>query len=374
MEVTRREPAGAPSALHERVLQFCGLLRRMGFGVTPGRIVDVFRALDCVRIATRDEFRLALRTNLVSSHEEEGLFDRVFETFWDGQPETEVVRRELDLEPRPDDQQEEIPDEPPDVLGSPKQWSRDDVSRDKTLIAHWWGESPEMRRLLRELVASLATRPSRRRRPALRGARLDLRRTLRRNVRYGMDVVELARTERKVRKTRIVLLCDVSGSMDTYNPFLLQLMFGVQKGLKNSRTVVFSTRATEVTRLLRHQSVTETLARIGAGARHWSGGTDIGAALAAVNRAVVREGPASSTVAIIVSDGYDQGDANRVRAEMQALRRRARVVVWINPLLGTEGYAPIAQGMRAALPYIDHFLPAHDLPSLRALCRKLAKI
>lgn len=360
--------------LHERVLAFCRLLRRLGLGVTPGRIIDVFRALDYVRIATPDEFRLTLRTNLVSSHDEETLFDRVFATFWDGTAETEVVARELELEPRPDDDQEEIPEEPPDVLGSPRQWSRDDVNRDKTLIGQWAGESPEMRRVLRELLTSLATRPSRRRRPARRGSRIDLRRTLRRNLRYGMDVVELAHTERKIRKTRLVLLCDVSGSMDTYNPFLLQLMFGVQKGLKNSRTIVFSTRATEVTRMLRHQSVSATLARIGAEARHWSGGTDIGAALAEVNRRVVRDGPASSTVAIVVSDGYDQGDPAAVRREMRALRRRARVVVWINPLLGSEGYAPVAQGMRAALPHVDHFLPAHDMSSLRAMCRQLAKV
>ena len=375
MEVTAtHEPGGPPGALHDRVIEFCRLLRRIGLGVTSGRIIDVFRALDHVQICHRDEFRLALRTNLVSSHDEELLFDRIFETFWDGAPEVEMVARELNLEPRPDDRHEEVPDEPPDLLGSPRQYSRDEVSRDKALVGQWAGESPEMRRLLHELLTNLATRPSRRRRPARNGKRIDLRRTLRRNVRHGMDIVDLARTDRKVRKTRIVLLCDVSGSMDTYNPFLLQLMFGVQKGLKNSRTVVFSTRATEITRMLRHQSVTHTLAGIGQGARHWSGGTDIGAALAQVNREVLRDGSASSTVAIVISDGYDQGDPRVVRREMQALHRRARVVVWINPLLGTEGYAPIAQGMRAALPYVDHFLPAHDVTSLRALCRTLARV
>jgi uncharacterized protein len=374
VEVTAAyEPAGPP-ALHERVLAFCRMLRRLDFGVTSGRIIDVFRALDHVRIGHRDEFRLALRTNLVSSHDEEALFDRVFETFWEGAPQVELVSRELDLEPRPDDAHDEIPDEPPDVVGSPQQYSRDEVSRDKVLVGQWAGESPEMHRLLRELLTTLATRPSRRRTPARNGARIDLRRTFRRNVRHGMDIVELARTDRKVRKTRLVLVCDVSGSMDSYNPFLLQLMFGVQKGLKNSRTVVFSTRATEITRLLRHQSVTQTLASIGQGARHWSGGTDIGTALAQVNREVLQEGVASSTVAIIISDGYDQGDPAAVRREMRALKRRARVVVWINPLLGTEGYLPIAQGMRAALPHVDHFLPAHDVASLRSLCRTLVHV
>jgi uncharacterized protein with von Willebrand factor type A (vWA) domain len=375
VEVTARPaPAGRPAALHERVLAFCGLLRRMGFGVTSGRIIDAFRALDRVSVQRRDEFRLALRTNLVSSRDEELLFDRVFESFWDGAPDVEMAARELNLEPRSDDRNEEIPDEPPDVLGSPRRYSRDELRRRKALLGQWPGESPEMRRLLRDLLASLATRPSRRRRPARNGARIDLRRTLRRNVRHGLDVVDLARTDRKVRKTRLVLVCDVSGSMDTYNPFLLQLMFGVQKGLKNSRTIVFSTRSTEITRMLRHQSVAHTLAGIGQTAQHWSGGTDIGAALAQVNREVLRDGSASSTVAVVISDGYDQGDPAVVRREMEALRRRTRVVVWINPLLGTEGYAPIAQGMRAALPYIDHFLPAHDLTSLRGLCRALVRV
>src|SRR5262249_19249247 len=214
-------PAGRPAALHERVLTFCRLLRRMGFGVTSGRIIDAFRALDRVSVQRRDEFRLALRTNLVSSRDEELLFDRVFETFWDGAPDVELVARELNLEPRSDDRNEEIPDEPPDLLGSPRQYSRDELRRQKALLGQWPGESREMRRLLRALLASLAPRPSRRRRPARNGARIDLRRTLRRNVRHGMDVVDLARTDRKVRKTRLVLVCDVSGSMDTYNPFLL---------------------------------------------------------------------------------------------------------------------------------------------------------
>ena len=109
-------------------------------------------------------------------------------------------------------------------------------------------------------------------------------------------------------------------------------------------------------------------------ARHWSGGTDIGAALGRFNRELLRAGSASSTVGIIVSDGYDQGDPAVIRKEMQAVRRRTRTIVWINPLLGSEGYAPITQGMKAALPYVDYFLPAHDFPSLRALCKVLGEV
>jgi uncharacterized protein with von Willebrand factor type A (vWA) domain len=149
-------------------------------------------------------------------------------------------------------------------------------------------------------------------------------------------------------------------------------MFGLQQRLKSSRTVVFSTRATEISRVLRRRSVRETLAEVSRLARHWSGGTRIGDALAAVNRRILREGSASSTVAVVLSDGYDQGDPRVIAREMEALRRRVRTVVWINPLLGSEGYAPLAKGMRAALPHVDRFLPAHDARSLRSLCRELA--
>lgn len=189
-----------------------------------------------------------------------------------------------------------------------------------------------------------------------------------------MDLVELRRSRRRVRKTRLVLICDVSGSMDTYNPFLLQLLLGLQKVLKNTRTVVFSTQATEITSTLRRRSVAETLGEITRAVRHWSGGTSIGRALASTNRRVMREGSARSTVAIVLSDGYDQGDPSEVKREMRALRRRVRSVVWVNPLLGTHGYAPLAKGMSAALPFVDHFLPAHDLRSLRALCHDLARV
>jgi len=360
--------------LLSRVLEFCRLLKAAGLNVTPGRMVDVFRAINCVEVVKRDDFRLALRINLVASREEEETFDRVFNLFWEDKEGSDQAPVEFKLEEGGDDQKPEVPDTPPDVQGSPMQYTRDEALRDKDLAAQWPGELGEMKAILRELARRLATRPSRRFRASRRGRRIDLRRSMRKNVRYGMDVVELTRSRRRIRKTRLALLCDVSGSMDVYNPFLLRLMLGLQKGFKNSRTAVFSTRVTEITRALRRQSVHETLAEVATLARHWSGGTDIGAALANFNRGILREGSASSTVGIILSDGYDQGDPATVKREMQALSRRTRAIVWINPLLGTEGYAPVAQGMHSALPYVDYFLPAYDLPTLRALCRTLGEV
>ena len=374
-EAIAEHPGGETnSGLFGRVLEFCRVLKRCGLNVTSGRMVDVFRALKCVGLERRDDFRLALRVNLAASREEEEIFERVFAAFWGGEGGTESAPVELKLESGSDDQTPEVPETPPDVRGSPKQYTRDEALRDKDLVEQWPGELSGMKAILRELARRLATRPSRRFRAARRGRRIDLRRSMRKNVRYGMDVVELTRAQRRIRKTRLALLCDVSGSMDVYNPFLLRLMLGLQKGFKNSRTAVFSTRVTEITRALRRQSVPETLAEVARLAKHWSGGTDIGGALATFNRGILREGSASSTVGIILSDGYDQGEPAIVRREMQALSRRTRAIVWINPLLGTEGYAPVAQGMRSALPYVDYFLPAYDLPTLRALCRTLGEV
>ncbi len=370
------EPAieGLPKALVGRVLEFCRLLKSAGFGVTSGRIVDVFRALQHVTIGARDDFRLALRTNLVASHEEENIFDSLFSEFWEGATATRQQPVEMKLDVAPEDKNREYPETPPDTRGDPMRYSREEVLRDKDLSVEWSGDLSGMNSILRELTRRLATRPSRRFVAARRGRRIDLRRSLRKNLRYGMDVLELARSRRKIRKIRIALLCDISGSMDVYCPFLLRIMFGLQKAVKNSRTAVFSTKVTEITKALRRQSVRETLAEVAQLARHWSGGTDIGGALAMFNRGILREGSASSTVGLIVSDGYDQGDPAVVRREMQALRRRTRTVVWINPLLGTEGYEPIAQGVKAALPYIDYFLPANDLNALRDLCRTLGEV
>ncbi|MDP6589422.1 MAG: VWA domain-containing protein [Alphaproteobacteria bacterium] len=374
LESSAPDIKAASEALFSRLLGFRAVLRAGGFNVTSGRMIDAVRSLRHIDLIEPDAMRLALRLNIAASRDEEERFDQLFNAFWLGASEIEQQPTEIELEPRPDDRNREHPEMPPDLRGDPMQWSSDGVTRELDLAARWREARPDIEALLRELTRRLATRPSRRLRPARRGRRVDLRRSLRRNLRHGMDLVELSRTRRRVRKTRLVLFCDVSGSMDSYNPFLLEFMFGLQKSLANSRTVVFSTEATEISAVLRQHSVRRTLSEISRRARHWSGGTDIGGALAILNRDILGQGAPSSTVAIILSDGYDQGDAARIESEMRALRRRVRTVVWVNPLFGSDGYAPIAKGMRAALPHVDHFLPAHDIGSLHLLCRDLARI
>ncbi|MEQ9060059.1 MAG: VWA domain-containing protein [Gammaproteobacteria bacterium] len=351
----------------------CRAAREAGLVVTHARAIDVFRALETIDWQNTEDYRLALRTNLVSSREDEVLFDRVFRTYWgelDGAYEgdyilakSEMIRGDL-----PAGRSNEAHRE---MLSEAAAFGAEEVQRRADLALRWDDDAPPIEQLIRELARRLATRPSRRVAPARRGARLDLRLTVRRNVRHGLDLVELARVRPKTRKTRIVMLCDVSGSMDVFNPFLLQLMLGLQQVLKSSRTVVFSTHSTEITGLLRRRSVAETLRAVGEQVRHWSGGTDIGAALGELNRGLLREGSARATVLVVISDGYDNGPVERIAEELAAAKRRVRTLVWINPMYGASTFTVRAAGMQAALPFIDHFLPAFNAKALHELVRGL---
>jgi uncharacterized protein with von Willebrand factor type A (vWA) domain len=353
-----------------RVLEFCRVLKRGGFNITPARIIDSFHSLAHVELGRREDFRVALRVNLTSNREEEEVFDRIFAAFWRSDKPKTSSPATLESLSVSQNAEHAYRERPP---SSPQQYGREEVLRSKDLDAEWPGDSAGMNAVIKDIARRLATRPSRRFAVGRRGRGIDLRRSLRRNINTGVDILVLSRRRRKIRKTRIALLCDVSGSMDTYNPFLLRLMFGLQKACTNSRTAVFSTRTTEITNALRRHTVTEALDEVARLAQDWSGGTDVGGALAHLNRVVLGQGASRSTIGVIISDGYDQGDPEVIRQEMRALRRRTRKILWINPLIGTEGYAPIARGMSAALPYIDYFLPANDLPTLRALCRTLSK-
>jgi uncharacterized protein len=223
-------------------------------------------------------------------------------------------------------------------------------------------------RLTVQIARRLARRISRRRRPSARRGRLDLRRTLRANLTRG-DLIDLRFRRRKRRKVRLVLLCDVSGSMDLYSRFLLQFLFALQSVFSRVETFTFSVHLTRITEYLKTRSYREVLRRLTA-VRDWSGGTRIGESLAEFNRRwpglVDRR-----TIVIILSDGWDTGDPDTLAAELLRIKRRAGRVIWLNPLLGNPSYEPLTRGMAAALPLVDQFAAAHNLASLRALAGTL---
>jgi uncharacterized protein with von Willebrand factor type A (vWA) domain len=227
----------------------------------------------------------------------------------------------------------------------------------------------EIVRLVLQIARKLASRLSRRRRPTRKRGHVDLRRTVRRNLMKG-EMIDLAYRERKRQKIRLVVLCDVSGSMDLYSRFLLQFLFALQHAFGRVETFTFSTRLTRVTPHLSGRSYQWALKSL-RGVRDWSGGTRIGESLATFNREYGARLLDRRTIGIILSDGWDTGEPERLERELREIRRRAGRLIWLNPLLGNASYEPLTRGMSAALPFLDTFAPAHNLASLRDLARHL---
>ncbi|MEE9569648.1 MAG: VWA domain-containing protein, partial [Candidatus Binatia bacterium] len=225
------------------------------------------------------------------------------------------------------------------------------------------------------LIASkIATQMSRRKKRALKGDEIDPRWTMRKNIKFGGDIIELVTRKRRIKKTRIVLLCDVSGSMDCYSRFLIQFMYGLQNELWGVETFVFSTSLTRITHLIRTKDIGNALERISSCVLGWSGGTNIGRSLRTFNREFAPSLVTHRTVMVLISDGWDRGDVALMEQEMRNLKRRCHKIIWLNPLLASENYQPLCKGMQAALPYLDFFLSVHNVHSLVALGRTMQKL
>ena len=208
----------------------------------------------------------------------------------------------------------------------------------------------------------------------MRSSEVDMRRSVKKSVRTGGEVLQLYRKKRKIQKTQIILICDVSGSMDSYSQFLIQFLYSLQSEIKSLRTFVFSTRLSDATPYLRHKDVNQALKRLSLEVHDWSGGTQIGNCLKTFNFDYGRTILNSRTIAIIISDGWDRGDTDLLSEEMERLRKKCHKLIWLNPLLGSPGYRPIDRGMRTALPYCDEFMSAHNLDSLIVMTNKIAQI
>ena len=372
-----------PRDLLTGTVRFCRLLRARGLAITPSESHDAVRALEVVDLGDRAEVHRALRTVLATRPEEFPVFDATFDAFWGGLVAAAVQAGEgpavLDIPelnahfPRAKDAAldfsgwTDVAEGEGEPVGLPGV-SDLESTMGKDFSSFAAVDLAEVERLAAQIARRLATRRSRRLKPSRRRGRVDLRRTVRLSLTRG-ELIDLARRERKIQKTKLVVLCDVSGSMDLYSRLLLQFLYAMQNHLGRMETFVFSTRLHRITDDLRHSSYRGALARLG-DVRDWSGGTKIGESLRAFNagwpKLLDRD-----TVVIVLSDGWDTGDPAILAEALQTMRRRAGKLIWLNPLLGSPDYQPLTQGMQAALPHVDAFLPAHNLDSFRALARHL---
>ena len=237
----------------------------------------------------------------------------------------------------------------------------------KDFSAYTEAEIAEAKRLVRTMRWRPPLRRSRRRRPARHGRELDMRRLLRRSLAQGGEIVNFPRRAHRSKPRSLVVLCDISGSMDIYTRILLHFLHTLRSSHRQTEVFLFGTRLSRATPSLGGRDPDRALRELSGLVMDWSGGTRIGEALSTFNRTWARRVAAHGAVVMIISDGWDRGDPARLSREMARLRRLSHRLIWLNPLLGAEGYRPLTRGMQAALPLVDHFLPANDLASLEQL-------
>jgi len=371
-----------------RLALFARLLHDAGLRTGPDRLIDATAALGCVDAGSYAEVRDALRAVFVSRREEVEVFDAAFDLFW-SEPSATVVARDTAQRGRALPVDPELARRWMEVLALPSQlearaeatdrdaasssgWSAEELLRHRDFRDMTWEETLQVRRLLRQAPWRVAERRTRRRRAERRGD-VDLRRTMRIAARHGGEAIRLARMRRRTAQRPLVILCDVSGSMDRYSRQLL-VFAHVVGHRRRVETFAFSTHLTRITHLLRRGDVDVALDHVAAQVHDIGGGTRIGAALHEFNRAYARRVLGHGAVVLLISDGWDRGDVAELVAEMARLRRSCHRLIWLNPLIGAAGYSPDTRGMRAALPYCDDFLAAHDVDALDELGRLLASL
>jgi len=369
-------------ALVGNVLRFAEVLRGAGLTVHAGRMSDVVTAIERVGIRRRGDVRSAMRSLLVHRREDIPLFDEAFDRFWRARSESRGGLPLASLGERPrvtvSSRERANVHFESEAGGTAAEtrllaagaWSSAEALRTRDFAELTPAELKAAEALLARLPWRLGMRRTRRRVPARSGA-VALRPILRANLARGGELIELPRRIRRDKPRPIVILADVSGSMERYASMLLVFAYGLSGGGHSVESFVFSTGLTRITREVARSGTGQALAAVATRVRDWGGGTRIGDALRAFNvhyaRRVMRHGP----VVVIVSDGWDRGDPEQLSRELARVRRSSRRIVWLNPLLGSETYEPLTRGMRAALPLIHDFLPAHNIVSLEQLADHL---
>ena len=361
------------------IIRFGRKLHDAGIDVNPANLIDLSRSLLYIDIANYEDFYAAALATLIINREDMELFALLFREYWQNQdipfedehPAGEEQNgdgageaRQLQKQFQPADG--EAPGDAEEHDGDPEQtgYSSHELLVKKDIDGMTDKELDEARKIIAELIAILANRKSRRFSPAKSGQQLDFRKIFRRSMPYGEYCLKLSCKTHRLKKNKLILFCDVSGSMERYSRFLIQLICAMGAKISNIEVAVFSTRMTSITPYLNRRDIDEVIKQMSDQVHDWAGGTNIGGCLRELNDQQAHQMLSSHTIAVILSDGWDQGDADLMRAEMEQLRRRVRKIIWLNPLLGNANYQPLCKGMQTALPFLDYFLPVHNLESL----------
>lgn len=372
------------SQLLRNLLIFGRRLQRAGVAVHPGRLLDVIEALEYINLGHRDEVYHTCRTLLIHRREQLATFDRVFAAFWQEHQEDESQRRHplersvastsgvesfraVGSDATSPDDEDDDPSSSAD--GGIKVWSDIGALAEKDFAAFTEDEMAEARSALARLVWRPGVRRTRRWLRG-RGRQIDVRRAIASGLRTGGDVVTLPRRRRRLRPRTLVLLCDVSGSMERYTRMLLHFAHAVVDRHERVEAFLFATELTRITTQLQRSRPDDAVSAVTRSVRDWSGGTRIGAAIRQFHHQWGSR-VSGGAVVLLISDGWDRGDPEELRSQIARLQRRCHRLVWLNPLIGTTDYAPLTRGLQSALPYVDDFLPSRTLNNLADLALHL---
>jgi len=378
--------------LAENVVHFVRVLRAAGLPVGPARTLAALEAVETVGVRNREDFRAALAAVLVSRYEQLPIFEQAFDLFWRNPKLLEKLI--ASLLPKAFSRSGEAPPDPelpariaqamlPPAADLPRE-DGDEIDLDaaftmspREILQHkdfetmTTEELAAVRGLLRNLRLPLPELPTRRTTPSPRGHRVDLRATLRRATGAAGALSPLAWRERQRRTPPLVVLCDISGSMDRYARMLLHFLHAITNDRDRVHVLLFGTRLTNITRHLKHRDVDVALSRVTTAVSDWAGGTRIGACLEDFNRRWSRRLLGQNAVVLLISDGLDAEGGAGLAAQMERLHKSCRRLVWLNPLLRYEGFEARPAGIKAMLPHVDDFLPVHNLESLTQLASAL---
>jgi uncharacterized protein len=363
--------------------RFAGMLRAYGVEVRISDELDATKALPHVDLFDKEEIRRVLHITFKIQPRDRMMFDRLFASFWVGgraesnpRAQTAAPQARGVTPPRPypqgttqtgDSDTSATPAEDQGVGYSP-----DLVLRRKPFEACSDRDFADMERLLARLLPRWTARRSRRLTPVRGRGMPDVRRSFRRAVGTGGEMLSLARRARAIDDPRVVVLCDTSGSMDAHVRFLLAFVMAFKRIARRTEVFAFNTSLVRLTPWLEPARIVRTLERLASGVPGWSGGTRIGESLVEFVTKYLDDVVSSRSVVVILSDGLDRGDTSGIADAMRALHSKARRIIWLNPLSGDPRYEPTARAMQAALPFIDRLAPAHDLESLERILPELA--
>jgi uncharacterized protein len=369
-------------------MHFARLLRAAGLRIGPDRVVDCVKALEIAGAAHREDWYWTMSAVLLSKEEQRPIFDQAFQIFW---RDPKLAERMMQLllpkaqgQTKPEQQSQRLTD-------ALYNRNRDDAAREQrmemearltfssrevlqrmdfdTMSA---AELAEAKKMIAELRLPLPEIRTRRMYPHRSGRRIDLRNSLKESMREGGDIIPLVRAAPRELHPPLVVLCDISGSMNPYARMFLHFLHAITNDRDRVTVFVFGTRLTNITRQLRHRDVDVAMAKVADAIKDWSGGTRIGASLREFNWKWARRTLGQNACVLLVSDGLDREAGEGLGEEMERLAKSCRYLVWLNPLLRYEKFEARPAGVRAMLPHVDVFLPVHNLKSLVDLARTLS--